>query len=85
MDGDCPRVVLHSMNAGSRKREAISRAIFAHAPGLADDQRLVARASVDDVDTDAGAVVVVVARVSRLPPLDRGCSLNENLQTHELD
>ena len=61
-------VVLHAVDSGARKRERFARAVLAHMPWPRNHERLVPGVALDDVDADAGAAVVVVARISRLPP-----------------
>lgn len=63
-----PRFMLHTMDAVSGKREAVSSPVLAHAPRRPQDQRLVSGDTLDDVDADTGAIVVVVAGVSLPPP-----------------
>jgi len=69
MDGHSTALVLHAMDPAAGERKRLAGAVLGDAPcTVADYERLVASATFEHVDADAGTAVVVVARVTRFPP-----------------
>jgi hypothetical protein len=67
MDGDRATLVVHPVDAGSRKMERPARPVVADAAHPGDGKALVCHVSVDHVNADGGSIVVVITGVTTLP------------------
>jgi hypothetical protein len=68
VDGHGACLMLHSVDAGGRGGERLARSVLGDATRAIHDERLRPRTTLEQVDADAGAAMVVEAGVAWLPP-----------------